>query len=152
MAPFCELRCAIPLGMESYNLPWIGKLGYGLPWHNVFIVAVLGNLVPALFWLLVLPRIGVWLTAFPNPAGRFLSWRSEKLRKANVERFHRHGALALMLLVAIPLPMTGVWTGSLAAWVFDISFHRALPPIVCGVIIAGVVVTSLTGLGILVVD
>ena len=152
MAPICELRCAIPLGMESYDLPWIGRLGYDLPWYGVFLVSVVGNLVPALFWLLTLPRIGAWLTAFPNPAGRFLLWRSERLRKANAERFHRHGALALMLLVAVPLPMTGVWTGSLAAWAFEVPFRRALPPIVLGVVVAGVVVTSLTGLGILVVD
>lgn len=152
MAPICELRCAIPLGMESYDLPWIGRLGYDLPWYGVFLVSVVGNLVPALFWLLTLPRIGGWLTAFPNPVGRFLLWRSERLRSANAERFHRHSALALMLLVAVPLPMTGVWTGSLAAWAFEIPFRRALPPIALGVVIAGVVVTSLTGLGILVVD
>ena len=148
MAPICELRCAIPLGMESYDLPWIGIVGYDLPWYGVFLVSVVGNLVPAVFWLLTLPRIGAWLTAFPNPAGRFLLWRSERFRKANAARFHKRGAVALALLVAIPLPVTGVWTASLAAWVFDIPFWRALIPIALGTLVAGIVVTSLTGLGL----
>ena len=148
MAPICELRCAIPIGMESFDVPWAGTLGYDLPWYGVLPVAVVGNLVPALFWLLVLPRLGGLLTSFPNPLGRFLVWRSEQLRKRSAERFHRSGALALTVLVAIPLPMTGVWTGCLAAWVFEIPFRRALPPIALGALIAGAIVTGLTGVGI----
>ena len=152
MAPVCELRCAIPLGMESYDLPWLGMQGYDLPWYGVLPVSVIGNLVPALFWLLVLPRLGLLLTSFPNPLGRFLLWRSGELRKRNVHRFRRYGPAALTLLVAIPLPMTGVWTGSLAAWAFEIPFWRALPPIALGALIAGVIVTGLTSLGIRVAD
>ena len=113
-------------------------------------VAILGNLVPALFWLLVLPKLGAFLTSFRNPVGSILKWRSEALRKSNAERFHRHGVLALTLLVAVPLPVTGVWTGSLAAWVFEIPFRRALPHIALGTVIAGVIVTVLTSVGVLV--
>ena len=153
MAPICELRCAIPAGMESYRLPWIGTLGYDLPWYGVFPVAVIGNLVPALFWLPVLPRLGRFLTSFPNPVGKVLIWRTEQLRTRNAQRFHRHGALALTVLVAIPLPMTGVWTGCLAAWAFEIRFWRALPPIALGAVIAGAIVTvGVKGLGIFVAD
>ena len=148
MAPICELRCAIPLGMESYDLPWLGNQGYDLPWYGVLPVAVVGNMVPALFWLLALPRLGAFITRSSNPVGRLLLWRSEKLRRANAQRFHKYGSLALVLLVAIPLPMTGVWTGSLAAWVFEIPMRRALPPIALGVVIAGAIVTSLTALGL----
>ena len=153
MAPICELRCSIPLGMESYDLPIVGTQGYDLPWYGVFPVSVIGNLVPALFWLLVLPRLGLFLTSFPNPIGRILGWRTEHLRRGNAERFHKYGAaLALVALVAVPLPLTGVWTGSLAAWAFEIGFWRALPPIALGALIAGIIVTSLTGLGIHVVN
>lgn len=152
MAPVCELRCSIPLGMESYNLPWLGERGYDLAWYGVLPVAVVGNLIPALFWLLVLPRIGTALTRFPNPLGKFLMWRSEALRRQNAGRFHRYGALALTVLVAIPLPLTGVWTGCLAAWVFEIPFRKALPPIALGATIAGIIVAGLTGAGIAVVD
>ena len=138
MTPVGELRVAIPLGIETYNMPW----------YWVLPVAVAGNLVPGIFWLLALPRVAGWLTSFPNPAGLLLMWRSEKLRHAQAGRFYHHQAVALVLLVAIPLPLTGVWTGTLAAWVFGITFWRALLPIALGAAIAGSVVTALTELGL----
>ncbi len=140
MTPIGELRLAIPLAMNTYDLPWYGVLP----------VAVVGNLVPAVFWLLVLPRFGHMLTSFRNPLGRLILWRTEALRKRNAGRFQRHGVLALTVLVAIPLPVTGVWTGCLAAWALEIPFRRALPAIALGAVIAGAIVTGLTGLGILV--
>ena len=142
MAPVGELRLSIPLGMNTYDLPWF----WVLP------LAVLGNLVPALFWLAALPRLGARLMAFPNPLGRLLEWRTNRLRTAHADRFHRHGAVALILLVAIPLPFTGVWTASLAAWAFEVPFGRALVPIALGTLVAGVVVTLLTGLGLYFAD
>ena len=63
-------------------------------------------------------------------------------------RFHTYGDMALVLLVAIPLPMTGAWTGSMAAWVFNIPARRAIPLIGLGVVIAGIIVTALTLSGI----
>ena len=152
MAPICELRCSIPMGMESYDLPVLGRVGFDLPWYGILPVSVIGNLVPALFWLLVLPRLGLFLTSFSNPVGRILVWRTEHLRRRNAEKFHKYGSLALVALVAVPLPFTGVWTGCLAAWVFEIGFWKALPPIALGALIAGIIVTSLTGLGIHVVN
>lgn len=152
MTPICELRCAIPLAMESYDLPLVGMQGYDLPWYGVFPISVIGNLVPALFWLLVLPRLGRFLTSFPNPLGSLLRWRSEQLRRRNAQRFHKYGALALTIFVAVPLPITGVWTGSLVAWVFEIPFRQALPSIALGAVIAGAIVTGLTSLGILLSD
>ncbi len=148
----CELRCAIPLAMESYNIPLIGMKGYGLPWFAVLPIAVLGNLVPAVFWLLALPRIGRVLTSFRNPVGSALVWRSGKLRERHSQRFERYGPLALTALVAVPLPLTGVWTGCLAAWAFEMSFRRAFPPIALGAVIAGIIVTGLTSVGIAVSD
>jgi len=152
MAPICELRCAIPLGMGTYDLPLVGMQGYDLPWYGVLPVAVIGNMVPAVFWLLVLPRLGLILTSFPNPLGRLLIWRSQELRRHNAQRFHRYGALALAIFVAVPLPLTGTWTGCLVAWAFEIPFWRALLSIGLGAAIAGVIVTGLTGLGILFAD
>ena len=138
MTPIGELRASIPLGIETY----------GLPWYRVLPLAVAGNLVPALFWLVVLPRAGDYLVSFPNPVGRLLLWRSERLRRLQGERFQRHRNVALILLVAVPLPFTGVWSGSLAAWVFEIPFRPALLCIALGAVIAGGVVTALTELGI----
>lgn len=152
MAPVCELRCSIPLGMESYELPWLGARGYDLPWYGVLPVSVAGNLAPGVFWLLALPWLGQVLTSVPNPVGRLLLWRSEQLRRSNAQRFHRYGALALAAFVAVPLPLTGVWTGCLVAWVFEIPFWRALLSIALGALIAGAIVTGLTILGIFVVS
>ena len=152
MAPVCELRCAIPLGMETYELLWLGTRGYDQPWYGVLPISVIGNLVPALFWLLVLPRLGSFLTSFPNPLGRVLTWRSRELRRRNADRFNKYGALALTALVAVPFPLTGVWTASLAAWAFEVPIRRALPPIALGTVIAGAIVTGLTAGGIAVAD
>ena len=138
MTPVGELRLSIPLGMNTYDLAW----------YWVLPLAVLGNLVPALFWLVTLPKLGARLTSSSNPLGRLLEWRSNKLRSAQAARFHKHGAVALTLLVAVPLPMTGVWTGTLAAWIFEVPFWRAFIPIALGALIAGIIVTALTGLGL----
>jgi uncharacterized membrane protein len=151
MAPVCELRCSIPLGMESYHLPWLGTRGYDLPWYGVLPVSVAGNLVPGVFWLLALPWLGKVVTSVPNPVGWLLLWRSEQLRRRNAARFHRYGALALAAFVAVPFPLTGVWTGCLAAWVFELPFWRALLAIALGAAVAGGIVTGLTILGIFVV-
>ena len=152
MAPVCELRCAIPLGMDSYDLPFIGSRGYDLPWYGVLPVSVAGNLVPGVFWLLALPVLARVITAVPNPLGRLLLWRSGQLRTRNMQRYHRYGALALVALVAVPLPLTGVWSGCLAAWALEIPFSKALPPIALGAAIAGAIVTGLTALGVFVVS
>ena len=147
MAPICELRCAIPLGMQSYELPWLGTLGYGRVWYGVLPAALFGNMVPAFFLILVLPKLGALLTGFANPVGHFLVWRSKKLRQVHSQRFDKYGALTLLLLVAVPLPLTGVWTASLAAWVFEIPLRRAILPIAVGASIAGAIVTTLTAMG-----
>ena len=77
-------------------------------------------------------------------------WQQERVRRVQGPRFEKYGSLALIILVAIPLPMTGAWTGSLASWVFGIPPSRAIPLIAAGVAIAGVVVTvvALSGIGL----
>jgi uncharacterized membrane protein len=134
MTPIGELRLAIPLGISVYELPW----------YEAFLWAVAGNMVPVFFLLLLLERISRFLLSFPNPLGRFLRWRTERLRLKHSAKFQRYGAFALLFFVAIPLPFTGAWTGSLVAVAFDIYWQRAFPIIGLGVIIAGIIVTSAT--------
>ena len=140
MTPVGELRLAIPLALLTYDLHWY----VALP------VAALGNMVPVLILVPGLRRISAILLSFPNPAGRLLVWQQERVRRVQGPRFERYGSLALIILVAIPLPMTGAWTGSLASWVFGIPPSRAIPLIAIGVAIAGVVVTAvaLSGIGL----
>ena len=80
--------------------------------------------------------------------GRLWEWRTERVRSAHADRIRRYGALALILIVAVPLPLTGAWTGSLAAWLFQIPVRVALPAIAAGVVVAGIIVTAVVLAGL----
>ncbi len=133
MLPFSELRGAIPLA--------IGK--YGLGPVEAYVIAVFGNLVPVVFLLHLLGPIERRLRFIPL-FDRFFEFLFQRTRKKHTERIDRYGALGLVTFVAIPLPVTGAWTGVAAAYVFDIKKRYAFPAIVLGVLIAGVIVTLLT--------
>ena len=81
-----------------------------------------------------------------------LDWRTQSLLRMYDRRFAKYGATFLVVLVAIPLPITGAWTGSLAAWAFGIPARKAIPFIALGIVIAGVIVTVLTITGIKIGD
>jgi uncharacterized membrane protein len=136
-SPVVELRGAIPLGLMVYKLPlW-----------QVFILAVAGNMIP----VLSLPVFGFFarmLSARFGVLERFFAWLFKRTRKRHVRSFELFRDFALVLFVAIPLPFTGAWTATLAAFVFGVPFGRAFPLILFGVIIAGGIVSVLT-LGIL---
>lgn len=133
--PIFELRGALPLAINLF----------GLPWYYAFLLAVTGNLLPVPFLLLflngflrLLNRVSVlrpWLTR--------LSERTRQRGKI-AEKYQRIG---LMLFVAVPLPATGAWTGSLVAVLFGLSFRQSLLSIFAGIIIAGIIVTCLSLLG-----
>lgn len=132
--PIGELRLAIPLAIYNYQMSWLVVLP----------IALAGNILPVLILVPTLNRLSKFLLSFPNPLGKLLIWQRERLGRVQSAKFDRYGAWALVVLVAIPLPMTGAWTGSLAAWVFHIPPHRAIPLITLGVFIAGIIVTIIT--------
>ncbi len=138
MAPIGELRAAIPLGLTSYDLSW----------PSVYAVAVAGNLVPVPLIFLALHRVGARIERMDNPLGALLRWRTRRLKQRWSDLARRYDFLAVVLLVAIPLPFTGAWTGSLAVWSLRIPTVRGLAAIVVGVVIAGAIVTALTEAGI----
>lgn len=135
MLPVTELRGTIPFALTVYNMPiW-----------SAFLFSVLGNLIPAIFIIWVLDLlINKFLIHKIYIFNRFFSWLFERTRKRHSKKFERWRDLALIILVAIPLPFTGVWTGALAAFVFGIPIKRAFPLIALGVLIAGVIVTTVT--------
>ena len=140
MSPVFELRGAIPVAIGLY----------GLPVWSAYFFAVMGNLVPSLS----IPLIGFlsnWLSHRFSFFDRFFTWLFARTRSQHAKKFERYKDFALILFVAIPLPFTGVWTASLAAFVFGIPFRRAFPLIGIGVIIAGMIVTLLT-LGVLQIE
>ncbi len=134
MLPIFELRGAIPLG-----------IGLNLSWQQTYCLAVAGNIIPVIPLLLFLKPVSEYLRRYPMWE-RFFNWlfARTRSRSALVERLELVG---LILFVAVPLPITGAWTGTVAAFLFDIPFKHALPAIALGVMIAGSVVT-LASLGV----
>jgi uncharacterized membrane protein len=134
-APISELRGAIPLAILELDMSW----------QLAFPVAFAGNLLPVPFLLLFLDPVSKFLSKI-ELFERILNWifRLSRRRGGLIER---HGAIGLVLFVAIPLPVTGAWTGSIVAFLLGLSFWRAFPAIVLGVVIAGVIVTTLTVIG-----
>ena len=134
--PVSELRGAIPYAIT------VG----GMSWQKAFALSVVGNFAPVLPVLLLLETVSNWLRRYPL-WDRFFSWLFERTRRRGklVERFE---ALGLVLFVAVPLPVTGAWTGCVAAFIFKVPLKLALPAILCGILIAGTVVT-LASLGLI---
>ena len=133
--PILELRGAIPIAINMF----------GLPWYSALSLAVIGNLLPVPFILLFLEAITRWMSRI-DFFHRALDRLFERTRRRGriVERYKRIG---LALFVAIPLPVTGAWTGSLAASLFGLKFTHAFLAILAGVLMAGVIVTCLSLLG-----
>lgn len=134
LTPIGELRAAIPYGLAVLNQPvWL-----------VFIVTVVGNMVPPILILWFFPAVARFLHKRSALANKFLQWLFARTRLRTQGKIEKYGSLALVLFVAIPLPYTGAWTGALAAWLFGIPFKKALPNIFIGILIAGIVVTAIT--------
>ncbi|MBU4602339.1 small multi-drug export protein [bacterium] len=118
-----------------------------MPAFSAYIFAVLGNIVPAIFLLLFLKPFSEYLRQWYY-FDIFFEWLFKRTRRNSEGKFEKYGALFLLFFVAIPLPATGAWTGSVAAFIFGIRFWYAFPTIVGGVMIAGVIVI-LASLGVI---
>ena len=132
MVPVVELRGAIPIGV-----------GLGVPLWAVFLTAMVGNLFPVPFLILFTRRVFAWLRRMNSTLEKVVS-RLEKKAMSKQKLLKRYEMLGLCLLVAIPLPGTGAWTGALVAAVFDIRLKYAFPVIAMGVFIAGLIVSFVT--------
>jgi len=134
--PVAELRGALPLALY-----------YGMSFGKAYWLSVLGNIsiiVPALF---LLEPVSRRLRRFPFWS-RFFDWLFERTKK-RANTVQRYEALGLALFVAIPLPITGAWTGVVAATLFKIRFRYAFMALVAGVMTAGLIVLALCQLGIM---
>ena len=138
MTPFGELRAAIPLGLLKDELSW----------PVVFVVAIAGNLVPVPLLIAALHAVGGRLERRQDVVGRLLRWRTHRIQEQWGERVRRYGFAGIVAIVALPLPLTGAWTGSLAVWALHVPLRKGFAAIALGVLIAGVIVTGLTKAGI----
>jgi uncharacterized membrane protein len=129
ISPISELRGGIPLGISL-----------GLDPLLTFFVAIIANaivffpilLVLRLFYDSILCRLQIF--------NRYL----DSVRRKGKPKVDKYGSLALVLFVAIPLPVTGVYTASILSWLLDMHWRKAFPAIALGVIIAGIIVLLIT--------
>jgi len=133
--PLLELRGALPVAINLFHFPW----------YYALLLAIIGNLAPV-------PILLLFLNVFSRFLGRIsifermLHWLFERTRRRGkiVEKYKKIG---LTLFVAVPLPVTGAWTGVLVAVLFGLTFKHAFLSIFIGICIAGIIVTCLSLLG-----
>ena len=136
---------AIPLFEARYAIPTALVAGYQP--LEAFLLGLAGNLLPIVPLLLLLGPVSDFLIRHSALADRFFRWLFERTR-TKLAGQERVGALALFAFVAVPLPMTGAWSGCVVAFIFGIPFRYALPAIALGAVVAALV-TTLPTLGIL---
>ena len=138
MLPISEIRGAIPIGFFCYHLSlW-----------KVFFVALSGNILTTLILLLFLKRISLFLKRQKNFLRNFWDLLLNHYYLKHKKTIKSLGAVALVIFVAIPLPFTGAWSGSLIAFIFNLSFKKSFFLISIGIILAGILV-SLGCLGLI---
>lgn len=132
MLPIVELRGAIPIA--------IGLLG--MSWWESAIYAIIGNMIPIPFVLLLMDKVANIFYKWKYSA-KFMDWLFARTRrKGKLIEYYKE--IGLTLFVAVPLPVTGAWTGSLAAYIFGLKFWKSMLCALLGVIIASIVVTLIT--------
>lgn len=135
MCPVIEIRGAIPVGVSL-----------GLSYFESFIIGFLGNIIPIFF-----------IVKFIGPIFEFfrrwkifrviIDWASNKATKKIEEstKLQNYTALGLFIFVAVPIPTTGAWVGSLIANFLHVPLKKAFPPLALGVLTAGIIVLAATG-------
>ena len=132
MIPVIELRGAIPIGV-----------GLGLSHMEAMGISVIGNMLPVPFIILFIRPIFRWMTRKSGKLAR-LAEKLETKAEGKWDKIHRYQFFALTIFVAIPLPGTGAWSGALIAAVMNMRLRNALPSILLGVLIAGILVSGIT--------
>ncbi len=134
MLPVWELRGSIMVAYWEFGIPiWVS-----------YFLALLGSCIPAPFILLFIKSLIHWMQKSKVKFfHRFAAWLLGKVEK-NREKIQKYAYGALFVFVAIPLPGTGVWTGSLLAAMLDLKMKKALPVIILGNAVAGLLILALT--------
>jgi uncharacterized membrane protein len=129
--PISEVRGAIPLAIGVYGFPPL----------QAYLLSVVGNILPIIPLLLFLGPVSDFLRRF-TIGDKFFTWLFARTRSKHIKDHENFGLTALAIFVAIPLPMTGAWTGCVIAFLLGFRFWPAFVAIAAGVLIAGVVVTA----------
>ncbi len=135
MTPIIELRGAIPVAVFSFHLSYV----------EAFLLSFIGNIIPVYFIVKYIRPLfdffGRW-----KPFRIIIDWATQRATKKieESEKLQTFAALGLFLFVAIPLPGTGAWVGSLIANFLDLPPKKAIPPIIAGVLTAGIIILTAT--------
>ena len=135
MVPIIELRGAIPVAV-----------GLGLPLIPSYIICIIGNMLPVPFIYFFARKVLIWASDKPV-IGKFFTFCLEKGEKGGKKLQAKAGRglfVALLLFVGIPLPGTGAWTGTLAASLLDMDFKSSVVAVMCGVLLAGVIMALIS--------
>jgi len=132
MLPVVELRLGLPYG-----------IAIGLKYPLALLAAVAGNLLPAPFIILFIKNVLAFLRSKIRSLDGFITSLEERAHLKS-EMVVKYGQIGLCLLVAIPLPGTGAWTGALVAALMGMRLRKAMPAIVVGVLIAAAIMTLVT--------
>ena len=130
--PLSELRGAIPLGIS---------MGFS-PFEST-VLGIAGNIIPIPFLLKLLEPIMNYLER-TKLFSKGVQWVKRRTLKRSRDKIKKYSLLGLFILVAIPLPTTGAWTGCIAATLLKIDFKKALIAIISGVVVAGIIVYTLS--------
>ena len=139
MVPIVELRGGVPFGIT-----------FGIPWYQALIICMIGNRLPVPFIFLFARKVIEW-GKDKKYIGKFFTWCLEKGSKGGEKLQASAGKgmfWALLIFVGIPLPGTGAWTGTLAASFLKLDFKKSVISVMCGVLLAGIIMTVLSLLGV----
>lgn len=142
MIPLIELRGAVPIGLSPL-------LGEALPLLPLYIVCILGNMLPVPFIFFFARKVLVW-GSDKKIIGKFFRFCLEKGEKGGQKLQEKAGRglyFALFIFVGIPLPGTGAWTGTLASSLLNMDFKKSIIAIIAGVILAGIIM-GLASIGV----
>jgi len=131
--PVGELRASLPFALGVYKL--------SIP--SAYFWSVIGNVLPVIFIVWLLEPASKFLIQRSKTAAKFFNWVFERTKYKFEGKYLKYGQYALILFVAIPFPITGAWSGSIAAFIFGIPRLKSFYFISIGILISGLIVTLL---------
>ena len=134
MIPVTELRASVPIAISLYEMSPISAWFWSVLGNTLMGASVVITVEPASKY--IIKRISFLDRLWGKYIGR--------IKEKNENKFEKWGAIALITFVAIPLPMTGAFTGAVAASIFQIPFKKAVPLLLIGCMISGALVAGIT--------
>lgn len=136
--PILEQKAAIPVGVIA-----------GLPIWEVYLLTLVGAVIPSPFIIWFIEHIFEFLRRYPLMDKMITKFETKTRGKS--DNIQKYKLLGLFMFVAIPLPGTGVWTGSLAAVLLGLNKKSAVLAVFAGAVVCGLLILAFTsGVGLLI--